>query len=221
MPATLAIGFFVFGAVLVLIALIGGRFQIFSVIVSSATASFPVRFIAFILGAIFLSLATYMGLSEVFAKSIDVSTTNAPIVISEPPSTLSEPQPTQTNPPLISTDTPPPQKPSPIDFIISYWQNVSDGRFGNSWTQLSPRFRQAAHHNDFGDYVRGYEQMNLCRIVVNNINLVQQDNSSTIATAHFVYYTGAQCTSSEYDFEMWLVFDEAANSWSFDKNIVR
>jgi len=219
MPATLAIGFFVFGAVLVLIALVGGRFQIFSVIVSSATASFTVRLLAFFLGAIFLSLATYMGLSEVYAVSADAPpTADVPVVGSEPRSTPIVPPPTQTIPLPIPTNTPMPQKPGPTEFVLSYWQNVSDGRFESAWTQLSPGFRQAAHNNDYSDYLSGYQQMNLCHIDVSNVNLIYQDNNSAVVTAHFEYYIGASCNSSGYNFEMQLIFDKASNSWLLEKN---
>ena len=222
MPATLTIGFFVFGAVLVLIALVGGRFQIFSVIVSSATASFAVRLLAFFLGAIFLSLATYMGLSEVFAVSADVPpTADAPVVGSESQSAPFVPQPTQTALLPIPANTPMPQKPSPTEFVLSYWQNVSDGRFESAWVQLSPGFRQAAHNDDFGDYLSGYQQMNLCHIDVSDVNLIYQENNSAIVTAHFEYYTGASCISSGYNFEMQLIFDEPSNSWLLEKNSIK
>jgi len=30
-------------------------------------------------------------------------------------------------------------------------------------------------------------------------------------TAHLTYQTGSQCSSSEYDFEIWLIYDGASN----------
>ena len=87
--------------------------------------------------------------------------------------------------------------------------------------QLSPRFQQAAHNSNYNDYLNGYQKMNLCRLVVSNPNLIQQDSYSAIVAAHFTYYTGLQCNSSEYDFEMWLVYDSASNLWLFDRNMIR
>ena len=132
-----------------------------------------------------------------------------------------DPTPTQSNvPPTVMYHTSTPVVPSPTDFILSYWQNVSDGRYENAWAQLSPRFRHTWHNNDYSDYLRGYEQMNLCSILVSNVNLIRQDIYSAVVTAHLTYQTGSQCNSSEYNFEMWLTYD-VSNSWLFDKNMFK
>jgi hypothetical protein len=160
--------------------------------------------------------------SIVLAQSGDAPPAAEPGIIMpiSQPSPLA-PQPTQTDLPPVPTATPLPQKPSPTDFVISYWQNVSDGRYENAWMQLSPRFQQAAHRGDYNDYVSGYLQMKLCRIVVSNVNVMQEDNFSAIVVADLTYYTGSLCNSSEYDFEMWLVYDETASSWLFDRNLIK
>lgn len=151
------------------------------------------------------------------------------VVIVTTPNAQSDPQPTEAFPQAIPTSLPPTVSfvtpmvvsPSPVDFVISYWQNVSDGRYENAWMQLSPRFQQAMHRGDYSDYERGYLQINLCRIVVGNVNALRQDSYLAVVTAHLTYYTGSQCNSSEYDFEMWLVYEGASNSWLFDKNYIR
>jgi hypothetical protein len=222
MPANLEIGFFVFGAVLILIGLVGGHFKIFISNIPGVSNPF-LRLVAFILGIAFVTLAIYPGriagaAAEPTNTALPVEPTNLqPSPQPVPPS----PQPTQASPQPTSTDTPVPAKPSPTGFVTSYWQNVSDGKFESAWVQLSPRFRQVMHNGDYYDYVRGYQEMNLCRIVVSNINLVQQDNYSAVVIAHFNYYTGGQCSSSEYDFEMWLIYDGMTNSYLFDKNILK
>jgi hypothetical protein len=135
---------------------------------------------------------------------------------------LLEPTATQTNTPPTITDTAMPAMPSPVEFILSYWQNVSNGRYENAWAQLSHRFRQSTHNDDYNDYVQGYQQMNLCRVGVSDVNLlIEQDNFSAVVAAHFTYHTGSQCNSSEYNFEMRLIHDGASNSWLFDKNMVK
>jgi len=111
--------------------------------------------------------------------------------------------------------------PSPTDFVLAYWQNVSDGRYENAWAQLSPEFQQAWHNNDYTDYVRGYQQMNLCGIIISNVDLIKQDGYSAIVTAHLTYQTGSLCNSSEYNFETWLIYDSARNLWLFDKNMFK
>jgi len=215
MPANLEIGFFVFGAVLILIGLVGGHFKIFISNIPGVANPF-LRLVAFILGITFVLLAIYPGI--VFVALAESENTPLPTgPINSPPS----PEPVLPSPQPTLTDAAVPTMPSPIEFVISYWQNVSDGKFEGAWAQLSPHFRQVMHNDDYYDYVRGYQQMDLCRIVVSNVNLIKQDSYSAIVIAYFTYYTGSQCNSSEYNFEMWLVYDAATNSWLFDKNIVR
>jgi hypothetical protein len=46
------------------------------------------------------------------------------------------PQPTRTSPPpTVSESTPTPSRPSPVEFVVSYWQNVSAGRYEAAWVQ--------------------------------------------------------------------------------------
>ncbi len=223
MPENLTMGFFAFGAVLILISLLGGGFNIFSFAVSTTVSSPVIRITAFILGTAFILLALNPGMVPI--PQPDPINTPLPVVAENP---TSVPPPDQTSAPpappspqpTVVTDTPIPIIPSPVEFVVSYWQNVNDGKFESAWAQLSPGFRQAKHNNDYNDYVYGYRQMNLCRIEISNLQLVRQDGYSAVVTAHFTYYTGAQCNSSEYDFEMRLVYDGASNSWLLDRNIV-
>lgn len=231
MPESVGIGLFVLGAVLMLIALVGGKFKIFVAEISPAVTSPFVRLIAFALGMIFI----FLSLNPAMISAALAATTNTPPPFAtEGPQSI--PQPTQTSVPATSTSLSPTStnlpptdsyvsptlpSPSPAEFVLSYWQNVSNGRYENAWMQLSPRFQQAAHRGDYNDYVSGYLQMNLCRIVVSNINVLQQDPYSAIVTAHFTYYRGSQCNSSEYDFAMRLVYNGANNSWLFDRNNVK
>jgi len=142
--------------------------------------------------------------------STPIPTSMTPTVITSMPPP--DPTATQTNiPPTIVYDTPTPLIPSPTDFILSYWQNVSDGRYENAWAQLSPRFQQAWHHNDYADYLRGYQKMNLCRIILSNVSLIRQDVYSAVVRAHVTYQAGSQCNSSEYNFEMRLIYDGVSN----------
>ena len=151
----------------------------------------------------------------------DTPSTPAPVFITPMVSTSttwSGPTATQTDLPPMITNTPMPVAPSPVDFVYSYWQNVSDARYENAWAQLSPRFQQAWHHHDYADYLRGYQKMNLCKIIVSNINLIRQDVYSAVVMAHLTYRAGSQCNSSEYNFEMQLIYDTSNNSWLFDEN---
>ena len=224
MPENLGIGFFVLGAVLILIALVGGRFKIFIAEISPAVTSPLIRFMAFALGVVFILLS--LNPTIVTTAWTQSASTESPVTLESPqwippdtPTSLPLTEPSQT--PTVPSLTPTPTGPDPAEFVASYWQNVNDGNLTASWAQLSPGFQQAKHMGDYNNYVRGYQQMSLCRIVVSNIHVVQQESYFAVLRAHFSYYTGTQCTPSEYDFEMWLIYDVVNNAWLFDKNIIR
>ncbi|NBC05499.1 MAG: hypothetical protein GVY20_17580 [Bacteroidetes bacterium] len=95
MPASLDIAFFVFGAILLFLALLGGRFKLFGAEVSAKTTNKPVRITAFLLGIVLIAIPTYTYLnspSDTYSTS-DSQTTNGRETISNHQST-SEPEPT-------------------------------------------------------------------------------------------------------------------------------
>jgi len=210
MPENLIISLFVFGAVLILISILGGGFKIFSIAVSSNISSPFIRIIAFVLGmsAMLLALVPNM---------ISNALTNP----TELPAFLATETSQPDLPPTIVSDTPVPLKPDPTGFIVSYWQNVSAGRFEISWAQLSSRFQHAMHHDDYFDYARGLQEMQICQILPSDPILAAQDDHSATVTVHLVFQTGAQCIANEYDFESRLVYDGVSNSWLLDKNMIK
>jgi len=224
MPANLGIGFFVLGSVLILIALVGGKFKFFIAEVSPTVTSPFLRLVAFALGLVFILLSLNPAImSTALAESTStpafVPTASVPAL---PQSTQTSVMPEPINlHPTDLVDTLTPQIPDPTDFVVSYWRKVSEGRYETAWEQLSSRFRQAMHNNNYNDYVRGYEDLQICDIVISNVILVYQDLSSAVVTAHLTYYTAAECNSSEHNFEMSLIYNKVSNSWLFDKNVVR
>jgi hypothetical protein len=95
MPASLDIAFFVFGAILLFLALLGGRFKLFGAEVSAKTTNKPVRIIAFLIGIALISIPTYTYLNSSSGASSrsDSQTTNGRETTSNHQST-SEPGPT-------------------------------------------------------------------------------------------------------------------------------
>lgn len=101
MPASLDIAFFVFGAILLFLALLGGRFKLFGAEVSAKTTNKPVRIVAFLLGIALIAIPTYTYLNSTTNTSSrsDSQTTNGRETTSNHQST-SEPEPTNDNQPL-------------------------------------------------------------------------------------------------------------------------
>ncbi len=70
MPDNLKIGAFVFGAVLVLIALLGGNFKLFGAEVAATISNRFLRFVAFALGITFWVVAVHSPNLETVCKYI-------------------------------------------------------------------------------------------------------------------------------------------------------
>lgn len=100
MPENLKIGAFVFGAVLVLIAILGGNFKLFGAEVASSVSSPLLRFVAFALGAIFFIVAMHPLDEEMPVDSSSPSQKPA-----QPSSGLTT-QPTSTQPTISAPSAP-------------------------------------------------------------------------------------------------------------------
>ena len=59
MPNSIEIAFFVFGAILLLIALLGGNFKLFGADIASTVANNYIRFLSFFLGCFFIGLVLF------------------------------------------------------------------------------------------------------------------------------------------------------------------
>lgn len=103
MPENLKIGAFVFGAILVLIALLGGNFKLFGAEIAATISNRFLRFIAFSLGTIFLVVAVHSPNSG----NISVVPT-PPLQVTQSPSSSPSPQLLQSSP---SPTNPPPGSP--------------------------------------------------------------------------------------------------------------
>ena len=104
MPENIKIGAFVFGAILVLIAILGGNFKLFGAEVAATISNRFLRFVAFALGAIFLVIATYPSNS---GESPIIKGTSSP-----QPTRSSQPSPSPSKPPPSITLTPSPSSSS-------------------------------------------------------------------------------------------------------------
>jgi len=107
MPVSLDIAFFVFGAILLFLALLGGRFKLFGAEVSAKTTNKPVRIIAFLLGIALIAIPTYTYLNSPSdtSSTSDSRTANGRETTSNHQST-SEPEPTNDNEPSTNSSEP-------------------------------------------------------------------------------------------------------------------
>lgn len=116
MPESVQIGILTLGAVLILIALLGGNFKLFGAEVSATISNRLLRFVAFALGTALLIVAIRL-------PAIDIGSaptpTSSPQPITSPVETVTPPTATPTNTPTPSgqpitpTSTSPPVTPSP------------------------------------------------------------------------------------------------------------
>jgi hypothetical protein len=103
MPENLKIGAFVFGAILVLIALLGGNFKLFGAEVAATISNRFLRFVAFALGTTFLVVAMHSpnpGNESVVPTPPSPEPTQSPS--SSPSPEPPQPSPSPANPPPSS-----------------------------------------------------------------------------------------------------------------------
>jgi len=102
------------------------------------------------------------------------------------------------------------------DFTNLYFRAVVDGDYSTAWNMLSPTFKSNSHSDDYKNYVQGYTQMQLCDIVISNFQNEESPAGFAKASAHFVYKTGKNCAISEYDFNLYFIYDGNQKNWLLD-----
>lgn len=86
MPATLVIGFFTLGAILLLIGILGGNFKIFGAEVASSVSNPFIRFLSFVFGIIFIGLSLSNNSVTPKTKSSDSTASSKPVILPPCPS---------------------------------------------------------------------------------------------------------------------------------------
>jgi serine/threonine-protein kinase len=153
--------------------------------------------------------------------------TETPTVI-ETPQTLPSPSPTETPktpdikvpdvvvPTKVPTE-PSPNRPqaqsSPTDFVQNYYNGISNKNLQKTWSQFTPALRnnRRLHPKGFDSYF-GWWDGQVDQVEVNQVNLVEQNDSSAIVDARLNYLlrNGKQ-SSAKVRFT--LVWDENSNQW--------
>jgi hypothetical protein len=111
------------------------------------------------------------------------------------------------------------EAPSPEEVVATYWHLVNEGRFEDAWVLLSSRFQL----DRFGGGVRGfrehYAEMGLCRVVAEEVRLLEKDAESAVVAARMLYETGSRCELDAFDFDFHLVYDVDHAAWRLDDSV--
>jgi hypothetical protein len=124
-------------------------------------------------------------------------------------------------PPLevVRTEEAVTETPSPEETLATYWQLVNEGRFDNAWVLLSSRFQV----DRFGGGVQGfrahYAEMGLCRVVAEEVRLLEQGAESAVVAARMLYETGSRCELDAFDFDFHFVYDADHAAWLLDDSV--
>jgi hypothetical protein len=111
------------------------------------------------------------------------------------------------------------ETPSPEEALATYWHLVNGGRFDDAWALLSSRFQV----DRFGGGVQGfrehYAEMGLCRVVAEEVRLLEQDAESAVVAARMLYETGSRCELDAFDFDFHFVYDADHAAWLLDDSV--
>jgi hypothetical protein len=154
MPENLKIGAFVFGAVLVLIALLGGNFKLFGAEVAATTSNRFLRLVAFALGATFLVVAIHSPTSEISVVPTPSSPQPTQSSSSSPSLQATQPSPTPTIPSPGS-----PQNNSPSACVLTIGNSLvplmsKPKRFSQELVKVKPGNYTSLNYvtTDFGGF---------------------------------------------------------------------
>lgn len=114
---------------------------------------------------------------------------------------------------------PPPttQRRSAEDSLRDYWHAVSEQRYEDAWARLSANFRFTTHGNDFGDYVRGYQEQALGGVEPDEVATVTQSDDYVLITATMIYHKGADCAASSLGLSFHMAPADDQKFWRIDR----
>jgi serine/threonine protein kinase, bacterial len=118
-----------------------------------------------------------------------------------------------TKPPIETSPSRPQTQSSPADFVQNYYNGINNKNLQKTWNQLTPTLRsnRKLHPRGFDSYT-GWWDGQVDQVEVNQVNLVEQNNSTATVDADLNYLlrNGKQ-SSARVRFT--LVWDETSNQW--------
>ncbi|TFI54849.1 serine/threonine protein kinase [Mastigocladus laminosus UU774] len=131
-----------------------------------------------------------------------------------PDSNTTEPIPTQTPTPEETTATNPENtRPSPEEFIQTYYATINQGQYQTAWYQLSPNYQnnKRLHPNGYLSYIDWWGGK-VQQVEVEQVSLIESNTETAIVSAQLKYIlkTGNE-SSSSINFS--LLWDAENNKW--------
>jgi hypothetical protein len=111
------------------------------------------------------------------------------------------------------------EAPPPEDVIATYWHLVNEGRFEDAWALQSSRFQLERFGGGVLGFREHYAEMGLCRVVAEEVRLLEQDAESAVVAARMLYETGRRCELDAFDFDFHLVYDVDHAAWQLDDSV--
>jgi hypothetical protein len=111
------------------------------------------------------------------------------------------------------------ETPSPEEVVATYWHLVNEGRFDNAWVLLSSRFQVERFGGGVQGFREHYAEMGLCRVVAEDVRLLEQDAESAVVAARMLYETGRHCELDAFDFDFHFVYDADHAAWLLDDTV--
>jgi len=148
----------------------------------------------------------YCAFASLNAKDPVNRVTGDQFQVSTSPSATPTPTPTPTVTPSQKA------KPSPEQFVKSYYSLVNDRQFQNAWKNLTPKFQsdRAGGYSTFTDWWRTID-----KVSINGSRLVEVKENSAIIDIDLTYQKGKALFPETL--RMNLVWDEASGQWQINE----
>jgi hypothetical protein len=111
----------------------------------------------------------------------------------------------------VASEVPPAE-----EAVATYWGLVDDGRYDAAWTLLSPSFQNERFGGDAEAYRQHYAEMELCRVVPEDVRQLESDAASAVVAARMLYETGRRCQQDAFEFDFHFVYDADGAAWLLD-----
>ena len=139
----------------------------------------------------------------------------APTVVAQQSAIPATPIPTGT--PVVPTNTIVPTPSSSVEqFIRTYFQEINNRHYENTWSLLSDAFRASRNSPQNGGY-QGYVDFwnTVDRVEILEVRILEQsDQSAKVFVVANYHYKNGVTTTGEQNFS--LIYDFTRSTWLFD-----